>query len=111
MHEFSTLCAQDADSCPMAPGSGGGGQTVEMKSRVHPKYKTRHRVTNRAASESALVRRGDLTIWLSPEAIAARKPASIGKRGGQWKFSDLAIESAGTLRLIDPLPLRQTGAS
>ena len=36
------------------------------------------------------------------------KPASIGRRGGQLKFSDLAIETALTLRLVFSLPLRQT---
>ncbi len=70
-----------------------------MKSRVHPKYKTRYRVTNWAAYDSVLVQRGMLTIWLSPETIGAWKPVSAGKRGGQLKFSDLAIETALTLRL------------
>ena len=79
-----------------------------MKSRVHPKYKTRYRVTNWASYDRALVRRGDVTVWLSPEAIAAREPANVGKRGGQWRYSEVAIETALTLRLIFHLPLRQT---
>ena len=41
-----------------------------MKSRVHPSYKTMYRVTNWAEYEQGLVQRGDITIWLSPEAIA-----------------------------------------
>jgi IS5 family transposase len=32
----------------------------------------------------------------------------VGKRGGQLKFSDVAIETALTLRLLFQLPLRQT---
>ena len=32
----------------------------------------------------------------------------VGKRGGQLQYSDLAIETALTLRLIFHLPLRQT---
>ena len=79
-----------------------------MKSRVHPKYKTKYRVKNWASYDRALVRRGDVTVWLSPEAIAAWEPAGVGKRGGQLKYSDLAIETALTLRLIFNLPLRQT---
>ena len=79
-----------------------------MKSRVHPKYKTKYRITNWALYDRALVRRGDLTVWLSPEAIAAWKPANVGKRGGQLRYSDLAIETALTLRLLFHLPLRQT---
>ena len=79
-----------------------------MKSRVHPKYKTKYRVKNWASYDCALVRRGDVTVWLSPEAIATWKPAAAGKRGGQRKYSDLAIETALTLRLVFGLPLRQT---
>ncbi|MFT5292080.1 MAG: hypothetical protein ACI8QC_004350 [Planctomycetota bacterium] len=39
-----------------------------MNSRVHPKYKTRYRVTNWAAYDQALVNRGDITLWITPEA-------------------------------------------
>jgi hypothetical protein len=63
-----------------------------MNSRVHPKYKTKCRVTNWAEYEGALIQRGDVTVWLTPEAIAAWSPAPSGKRGGQCKFPDLAIE-------------------
>ncbi len=79
-----------------------------MKSRVHPKYKTKYRVGNWAEYDRALVQRGDITIWLSPEAIATWEPPGVGKRGGQLKYSDVAIETALTLRLIFNLPLRQT---
>ena len=79
-----------------------------MKSRVHPTYKTKYRVQNWASYDRALVRRGDITIWLSPAAIAAWEPDGAGTRGAQRKHSDLAIESALTLRLLFHLPLRQT---
>jgi hypothetical protein len=91
-----------------SPGNVADDQTEGMKSRVHPKYKTKYRVKNWSTYDRALVRRGDVTVWLSPEAIATWKPASVGKRGGQLKYSDLAIETALTLRLIFNLPLRQT---
>ena len=78
-----------------------------MKSRVHPTYKTKYRVKNWASYDRALVQRGDITVWMSPEAVAAWKPAGLGKRGGQLKYSDVAIEVALTLRLIFNLPLRQ----
>ena len=42
-----------------------------MKSKVHPRYKTKYRVANWAAYNQALVRRGDVTVWVSSEAIAA----------------------------------------
>ena len=78
-----------------------------MKSKVHPNYKTRYRVANWPAYNEALVRRGDVTLWLAPEAIAAWTPHRSGTRGGQRRYSDLAIETALTLRLIYHLPLRQ----
>ena len=82
-------------------------QTERMKSKVHPKHKTTYRVKNWASYDRALVRRGDMTIWLSPAAIAAWEPDRAGTRGAQRKCSDLAIESALTLRLLFHLPLRQ----
>ena len=79
-----------------------------MKSRVHPKYKTKYRVGNWAEYDRALVRRGDVTLWLTPDAIATWAAAGVGRRSGQLQYSDLAIETALTLSLIFHLPLRQT---
>ncbi len=78
-----------------------------MKSRVHPKYKTKYRVGNWAEYDRALVHRGDITLWISTDATDAWKPALSGTRGGQRKFSDHAIETALMLRLVFTLPLRQ----
>ena len=78
-----------------------------MRSKVHLTYKTKYRVANWAAYNQTLVRRGDVTVWLSSEAIAAWTPRRSGRRGGQRRYSDLAIETALTLRLIYHLPLRQ----
>ena len=46
-------------------------------------------------------------MWVSSEAIAAWTPRRSGRRGGQRRYSDLAIETALTLRLLYHLPLRQ----
>ena len=78
-----------------------------MQSKVHPTYTTKYRVANWPTYNQALVRRGDVTVWLAPEAIAAWTPRRNGRRGGQRRYSDLAIETALTLRLIYHLPLRQ----
>ena len=78
-----------------------------MQSKVHPTYKTKYRVANWPAYNRALVRRGDVTVWVSSEAIAAWTASRSGRRGGQRRYSDLAIETALTLRLIYHLPLRQ----
>ena len=37
--------------------------TIEMKSKVHPTYKTKYRVSNWPAYNRALVRRSDVTVW------------------------------------------------
>lgn len=79
-----------------------------MKSRFHPTYKTRYRVGNWRAYDHALVSRDDVTVCLSPDARAAWGVPSSGRPGGQQRFSDLAIETALTLRLVFRLPLRQT---
>ena len=71
-----------------------------MKSRVHPTYKTQYRVGNWAEYDQALVRRGDVTLWLAPDAIATWAAAGVGRRSGQLQSSDLAIETALTLSLI-----------
>ena len=52
-----------------------------MKSRVHPRYKIRYRVTNWREYERGLVQRGDVTIWLLPEALDAWNAKSNGCRG------------------------------
>ncbi len=83
------------------------GHFLGMNSRVHPKYKTKYRVNNRSEYDRALVQRGEITLWISEDAIEDWKPAASGGRGGQRKFSDHAIETALMLRLVFKLPLSQ----
>jgi hypothetical protein len=73
-----------------------------------PKYKTAYRVNNWRAYDQSLRDRGDITVWISSDAIAAWTPPQTGKRGAQPLYSDVAIETALTLRLLFRLPLRQT---
>ena len=80
---------------------------ASKRSRVHPKYKTKYHVTNWPAYDRSLVQRGDVTVWMSPAALADWNAKPTGQRGGQQKYSDLAIETAITLRLVFHLPLRQ----
>jgi len=58
--------------------------------------------------DQSLRDRGDITLWLSQDAIDTWTPPMTGKRGAQPVYSDLAIETALTLRLLFRLPLRQT---
>ena len=76
--------------------------------RRHKFTKAKYRVTNWPDYEAALVRRGDLTVWLTEEAVAAWSAPASGKRGGPRLYSDLAIVTALALRLVLHLPLRQT---
>src|SRR5829696_3843312 len=70
--------------------------------------KQRHRVTNWAEYDAGLRARGSLTVWFTPEAIAAWVAAPRTSRGGQASYSDLAIATALTLRGVFRLALRQT---
>src|SRR6476620_6038941 len=76
--------------------------------RRHHIPKQRHRVTNWAEYDAALRARGSLTVWFTPEAIAAWAAAPRTTRGGQPTYSDLAIATALTLRAVFRLALRQT---
>jgi IS5 family transposase len=70
-------------------------------------------VNNWAEYDQALVQRGDIALWISVgrkrsfRVISSWTSAPTGLRGGQKKFSDHAIETALTLRLIFKRPLRQ----
>ncbi len=77
-------------------------------SLVHPRYKTEYRVRNWREYERGLRARGDVTVWFSEDAIANWVSRSSGARGGPRLYSDLAIETALTLRTVFTLPLRQT---
>src|SRR4051794_41656521 len=65
----------------------------------------RSRVTNWAAYDAALRARGSLTVWFTPEAVAAWAAAPRTTRGGQPSYSDLAIATALTLRAVFRLAL------
>ncbi len=78
------------------------------RSRVHPPYKTKYRVSNSAEYDQAPLKLGSITFWISSSAIKNWNAKPSGERGGQAKFSDLAIKTALTLALAFHLPLRQT---
>ena len=76
--------------------------------RRHHIPKQKHRVTNWAAYDAGLRARGSLTVWFTPEAVAAWKAEPRTTRGGQPSYSALAIATALTLRAVFRLALRQT---
>jgi hypothetical protein len=81
---------------------------VHKRANRHPTYKTAYRVTNWREYDQALRDRGDITLWISQDAINAWTPPQTGKRGAQPVYSDSAIETALTFRVLLHLPLRQT---
>ncbi|MFK7742407.1 MAG: transposase [Planctomycetota bacterium] len=68
-------------------------------------------MSNWSDYDRSLVERGHLTIWLSPGAIVRWGAKPMRRRGEQPQYSDLAIETALTLRLLFQLPLRQVEGS
>jgi len=76
--------------------------------RRHHIPRQRYRVTNWAEYDAALRQRGSLTIWFTEDAIAAWNAEPRTTRGGQSRYSVLAIKTALTLRAVFRLALRQT---
>ncbi len=73
-----------------------------MSSWAPTKYKTK----NWSTYNEALKRRGALSIWFDPEMTWSPPPS--GKRGRQCQFSDAAIQTCLTIKVLFGLPLRQT---
>ena len=59
------------------------------------------------AYDAALKHRGSVTFWFSDEAIEAWSAKRTGRRGTPGKYSDLAIETVLTIRLVYKQRLRQ----
>ncbi|TPG46469.1 IS5 family transposase [Roseomonas nepalensis] len=70
--------------------------------------KQRFRATNWSGYDAALRGRGSLTIWFTEAAISAWKAEPRTTRGGQPRYSFLAITTALTLRTVFRLALCQT---
>jgi hypothetical protein len=52
----------------------------------------KQRVTNWAEYNEGLRRRGEVTVWISEDAIVLWSLARLTTRGGQRRYSNLAIE-------------------
>jgi transposase len=77
-------------------------------SRRHHIGKMKFKVTNWAEYEAGLRRRGSLTLWITPEALAGWAAPRRKTRGGQPLYSDLAIETTLMLGMVFGLRLRQS---
>ncbi len=76
--------------------------------RRHKIPRARYRVQNWPEYDRALQQRGSLTVWVTPEALAAWQPPRTGQRGRPRDYSDVAIETGHLLRLAFGRPWRQT---
>jgi transposase len=76
--------------------------------RRHKFPKARYRIENWPTYDAALRDRGDLTVWVTPEALAAWHPPTSGRRGRSPTYSNMAIETGMMLRLAFGRPWRQT---
>jgi hypothetical protein len=77
-------------------------------SRRHRIPKMEFKVPNWAEYEAGLRRRGSLTLWVTEEALAQWHAPRRSTRGGQARYSDLAIETVLTLGCVLGLRLRQS---
>jgi hypothetical protein len=73
-----------------------------MSRPTPPNYKTR----NWPAHNEALKRRGSLTIWFDPEMSWDAAPT--GRRGRQQTYSDAAVQTCLTMKVLFGMALRQT---
>src|SRR5215207_5734627 len=78
----------------------------EARRRKIPR--ARFKVANWPEYDRALQHRGSLTVWVTPEALAAWHPPKTGRRGRSRTYSDIAIETGHLLRLAFGRPWRQT---
>jgi hypothetical protein len=86
----------------------GDSAMSTKRSRVRPPYKAKYRVSNSAEYDQALINRGNITFWIADDVTKKWNAKPTKKRGGQPKYSNLAIKTALTLGLVFHLPLRQT---
>lgn len=73
-----------------------------MSRPIPPTYRTR----NWPAYNEALKRRGSLTIWFDPTMTWEAAPT--GRRGRQSVYSDAAIQTCLTMKVLFGMALRQT---
>ena len=78
--------------------------------RRHKFEKTKFKITNWSQYNKALKERGSITLWLSQEIIKTwyTKKRKQKLQGRQFKYSDVAIEAALSVKATLHLPYRAT---
>ena len=70
--------------------------------------KSSYRIKNWSSYNKSLKHRGQITLFLTDAAIKGWQGNKTGKRGGQFMYSDLAIETVLLLKSVYNLAYRQT---
>ncbi len=70
--------------------------------------KDKYKVRNWKEYNEGLKQRGSLTLWLPPDLVEQWKYTGKALRGGQYRYSHIAIEFCLTVHKVFHLPLRQT---
>src|ERR671939_274686 len=78
------------------------------EARRHKIPRARYKIANWPEYDRALQQRGSLTVWVTPEALAAWHPPKTGRRGRSPQYAEIAIETGHLLRLAFGRPWRQT---
>ena len=68
--------------------------------------RTKYETKNWSPYNTALKQRGSLSVWFDPDMNWV--PGPNGERGRQQRFSDAAIQTCLTMKVLFGLPLRQT---
>ena len=69
--------------------------------------KAQYRVTNWPEYDRALVTRGHLTLWFDDDLLRHHwHPAPTGRRGAPGRYSEVAIQTLLTLKVLFQLPYR-----
>ncbi|MBD0294294.1 MAG: IS5 family transposase [Flavisolibacter sp.] len=70
--------------------------------------KDKYKVGNWSQYNQGLKLRGSITVWISQEVLEQWQYRGEKKKGGQYAYSDWAIEVCLTVHKVYHLPLRQT---
>ncbi len=71
--------------------------------------KSTYKVKNWCEYNKALKQRGSLTFWIDKEVIDQwENQEKTGRRGASNKYSDIAITTMATIKVLYGLPGRQT---
>lgn len=76
--------------------------------KTHSRPKTLYRVKNWSEYDQALVKRGSISFWLSEDLTENWRYTGKQQRGGQFDYSEKAIEIMQTVKNVFQLPNRAT---